>query len=71
MCPVTPPHITITFSGVNMVALADKHDMILGTAELTVMFCLKACDDLTKIHAFPWDVDPLIFLEDEKKEERR
>ena len=53
-----------------MVALADKHDMILGTAELTVMFCLKACDDLTKIHASPWDENPLIFLEDEKKEER-
>ena len=50
-----------------MVALADKHDMILGTTELTVMFCLKACDDLTKIHAFPWDMDPLNFLKEEKE----
>ena len=54
-----------------MVALADKHDMILGTAELTVMFCLKACDDLTKIHGFPWDEDPLHFLEDEKNKKER
>ena len=54
-----------------MVALADKHEMILGTAELTVMFCLKACDDLTKIHAFPWDLDPIVSLEDDKKKKEK
>ena len=53
-----------------MVELADKHDMILGTAELTVMFCLKACDDLTKIHGFPWDIDPLLFLEDKEENDK-